>query len=234
LVPLSAMLVIEKATVPVLVRVMAPGVPVEPTFTLPSERLPTDSLPVDVPLTTVKLTVCVTAGAATFTVRVEVPVPVEIGLAVTVTVQLAPAASVVPQALVSANHVACPPVMPTEVMESVPVPVLVTVTVCGRLVVFSVTVPKFREVAERLSTGSVPVPVIETVAGLPGALVLKESVLERAPVTVGSNFRVTAQLAPAVSVAPQVFVEIGKSVASVSVTLLMVMVTLPLFCRVTV
>jgi hypothetical protein len=162
-----------------------------------------------------------------------VPEVFESGVAVTVTVQLAPAPRVEPHAFVSANHAAWPPVMVTEVIDIVPVPVFETVTLCGELVLFCATVPKFRELTESVNTGSVPAPVRDTATGPPRALVLNVRVLKRAPATVGSNFRVTAQLALTASVAPQVFAVIRKSTPSVCVMLLMVMVALPLFCRVT-
>src|SRR5712692_6764301 len=107
---------------------------------------------------------------------------------------------------------------------------LVTVTICYELVLPTATVPKFREVGE--TTTDCPVPERATVCGLPGALSLNDNVPLRAPFLVGVNVTLTAQFAPAATVAPQVLLEIWKS--PLAVMLEMFSVALPTLVSVTV
>ena len=106
---------------------------------------------------------------------------------------------------------------------------LVTVTVCGELVLPTATVPKFREIGD--TTIDCPVPERATVCGLPGALSLNDNVPLRAPFFVGVKVTLTAQFAPAATVAPQVLFEIWKS--PLAVILEMLRVALPELVRVT-
>ena len=59
-----------------------------------------------------------------------------------------------------------------------------------------------------MTTGAVlvPVPVNDTACGLPVALSLTVTAPERAPVAVGVKLTLMVQLAPALRLAPQVFV----------------------------
>jgi hypothetical protein len=83
---------------------------------------------VPVPL---RLAVCGLPAASSLTLSVPLRVPVAVGLKVTVIGQLAPAASVLGQVLVWAKS----PLAVIDVIVSGPVPVLLSVTVCGALVV---------------------------------------------------------------------------------------------------
>ena len=73
---------------------------------------------------------------------------------------MAPAARVVPHrfAVTANSSEPAPPSSAMEVTSSVPVPLLVTLTVCVAEVVPSVTVPKARLVSESVTAG-VPEPV---------------------------------------------------------------------------
>src|SRR5882724_10534346 len=107
---------------------------------------------------------------------------------------------------------------------------LVTVTFCCELVLPTATVPKFREVGD--TTTDCPVPFRVTICGLFGALSVNDNVPLRAPFLVGVKVTLTAQFAPAATVAPQVLLEIWKS--PLAVILEMFSVALPTFVSVTV
>src|SRR5437870_4396548 len=85
--------------------------------------------------------------------------PVAVGLNVTLMAQLAPAATVLPQLLVWVKSPPLVPVMPMAEMVSGAVPEFVRVTVFGAVVVPTVTLPKLRFVADRVTAGAIPVPV---------------------------------------------------------------------------
>ena len=64
-----------------------------------------------------------------------------------------------------------------------------SVTVCARLVVFVGWPANVKLLGDRLTTGAVPVPVRETVCGLPLALSVIVMAPVRVPVAVGVRFR---------------------------------------------
>ena len=86
---------------------------------------------------------------------------------------------------------------------SPPLPLFVSVTVCADPV--APCVPKFRTLVEKLGAGAVPLPVKLTVCGLVGSPSVKISAAVRMPLAVGVNVTLTAQAAPAATLAPQVF-----------------------------
>lgn len=89
---------------------------------------------------------------------------------------------------------------------------MVSVTVTAALVLPTATVPKFNELADRV-TGELellPVPLRLTVCGLFPALSVKVSVPVAAPVVVGVNVTPTVQFAPAATLTPQVLLAIPK------------------------
>ena len=149
-----------------------------------------------------KLTVCGLPAALSATVSVPVRVPEVVGINVTLMVQLAPAATELPQLLVWAKS----PLALMAVILRAALPELLSVTVCGALVVPCAWLPKVRLTGERPATGPLadPVPVRLTVCGLLAA----PSVMVRAPVlvppAVGVKVTVTVQLAPIARLAPQV------------------------------
>lgn len=87
---------------------------------------------------------------------------------------------------------------------SAAVPLFVTVTVCAELVVPVFWLGKIRLVVD--SSTVVPVPVSETVCGLPAALSVIFSVPFLVPGPVGVNFTAMEQLADAASEVPQALV----------------------------
>jgi hypothetical protein len=138
-------------------------------------------------------------------VKVSVPVaaPVAVGVNVTPTEQLAPAPMPVPHVLVA---IAKAPVIPMLVKLRDVVWRLVRVTVIGAAVAPTVTAPKFRVLAERVTGEMVlpPFPLRLTVCGLLAALSVNVSVPVVAPVAVGVNVTPTEQLAPAATLVPHV------------------------------
>ncbi len=123
------------------------------------ERLTTGMAPV--PL---RLTVCGLPLALSAMLNWPVTGPGAVGLKVTLKVQLAPAATLEPQLLVSAK----PGLMDTFEMVSAPSPRLDSLTVCAAPVV--PWFPNIRLAGERLTTGAVPMPVRGTDCGLSRAL----------------------------------------------------------------
>jgi len=91
-------------------------------------------------------------------------------------------------------------------------------------------VGKVKEAAERLTTGTAPVPVRLTVwvAGLALSVMVKDPLRE--PLTVGVKVTLSVQLALATTVEPQVLV-CEKS--PLAVMLVMLRVALPVLLRVT-
>ncbi len=133
--------------------------------------------------------------------------PFSCGVKTTFTVQVPPAAKVdglMGQLLVSEKLVTREPVIFRLAIEIAVVPLLVTVTVCGGLEVFSVMVPKLRLAGERLTT--VPVPVSATFCGLLGALSATFTVPVRVPALVGVKTTLMVQFAAATKLAGQLFV----------------------------
>ena len=103
-------------------------------------------------------TVCGLPLALSATESEPVRVPVAVGLKVTLIVQLAPAATLVPQVLVSEKS----PVVEMLVMLRVAVPVLVSVTVSAALLVPSTVTGKVRLVGESVTAGAPLVTVCVT------------------------------------------------------------------------
>ena len=174
-----------------------------PKFNALADRV-TAALPV--PL---RLTFCGLLEALSVKVSVPPAVPVAVGVNVTPTAQPAPAARLAPQVLL---EIAKGPLIPAlEIVRDV-LWRLVSVTVTAELVPPTATVPRFNELADRV-TGElelVPVPLRLTVCGLPGAESVKVRVPVAAPVAEGVKVMPTLQLAPAARLVPQVLPAIPK------------------------
>jgi hypothetical protein len=127
--PVVLMLLMERAAVPVLLRVtlwaglLVPTV-LDPNVRLEVERVATGANPVPD-----RLALCGLPAALSVTVMVPVRVPVAAGANVTWIEQFAPGARVVPQVVVFEKS----PVTLMPLMESVAPPVLVRVIVCAVL-----------------------------------------------------------------------------------------------------
>jgi len=94
-----------------------------------------------------------------------VSVPVADGVNVTLTVQVLVGVNVAPVQVSAllAKSASLAPLSVTPVMGRLVVPLLVTVSVCGALVVFTAWLVKDKAEAEKVATGPIPVPVKLTV-----------------------------------------------------------------------
>jgi hypothetical protein len=109
-----------------------------------------------------RATLCGLPIALSEMLMVPVLVPLATGLKVTEIVQLAPTLTLVPQVLVWEKS----PLVVIVRGVRAPVPVLDSVSVCGELRVETACPEKVRLVAERLTTGTSPVPLKFMVWGL--------------------------------------------------------------------
>src|SRR6516162_3421870 len=131
---------------------------------------------VPVPL---RLTVCGLPGALSLTDNVPVRLPCCLGANVTAIVQLARMAKLEPQVLV------CPksPVVAMLAIASIAVPLLVNVTDCAGLVVFTSCVPNAMLAGERVAFGPdiTPMPLNAICCGLAAALSVMVTEADRGP-----------------------------------------------------
>jgi len=180
----------------------------DPTAMTPKFNALADSVTAALPVP-LRLTFWGLVEALSVKVSVPLAAPVAVGVNVTPTAQLAPAAWLVPQVLLA---IAKGPLIPTlEIVRAV-LWRLVSVTVTAALVLLTATVPKFNELADRV-TGELellPVPLRLTVCGLFPAPSVKVSVPVAAPVAVGVNVTPTLQVAPAATLVPQLLLAIPK------------------------
>jgi hypothetical protein len=213
-VPPITILVIVKGPVPVLLSVTACALVVVPILVLANVRplgeAPAIGIPTPDPLSAA---VCVepeTLLELSVIVSVALRLPGAVGVNVTETVQFAPAAKLLPQALVSAKSPGLVPVIATPAIVSDPVPELVKVTVCALAVTPTFVLLNGTTAGESPAAGTpVPVPVRETVCVVPDTLLALSvivTVAMRVPEAVGVNDTEMVQLVPAVRVAPHVFV----------------------------
>src|SRR5437868_4633752 len=149
-------------------------------------------------------TVCGPTPELSATDSVPVRAPKAAGVKVTLMVQFAPAAKVaglVGQAFAPVLVAAKSPDAANELIVKAAVPVFVSVTVIGALVVVSSWLPKSRLVGANPTPGPVPFPLRGSVCGLPPALSSGENGPGRAPEAVGVKVTLMVQLAPAAKVA---------------------------------
>lgn len=157
-------------------------------------------------------TVCGLPGALSAMLSVATSSPVAVGVNVTPIVQAALAAKVpvglhafVP--LASAKLLLPEPVIEKLVNVMGPVPVLVTVTLCGALVEFTNWEAKVKLLGVTVTVaGPFTVPFKATVCGLPVALSAMLMAAVRVPAAVGVNVTLIVQLASTANDAGQVFV----------------------------
>jgi len=147
--------------------------------------------------------------------------------------QLAPAASVLPQLVVSAKEA---PLTTMLLMFSAALPVFVSVAICAVLVVPEAAV-KLSVVGASDAAGAevaAPDPFNAKVCGDPVALSTIDNVAAKLATEAGVNVIDTMQLAPADSVLPQPLLAIAKSPGLVppSVTPVMFTLRLPVFVSV--
>ncbi len=131
------------------------------------------------------------------------------GVNVTEMLQLAPAASVLPQVVVSAKSDGLAPVMLMRVIVRVLVPGFDKVIACAAEVLPSVVVGNVRLVGLRTALGTcgaVPVPLSVAVCGVFAALSATEMVAEKLAAEAGVKVAEMLQVAPAARVPVQLVV----------------------------
>lgn len=188
---------------PVLVNVTVCAALVVPTTWLPkvrlsAERLTSGPVAMAVPVRLIRFGLL---GALLVMVMLPVRIPTAVGVNVTLIVQLAPAAKLLPQLFDETKS----PLAVMLVSTRVVVPVFVAATVCGRLVVPTVWLAKFRLLVDRDSPGVTPVPLSPIVRGLPAPLSVIVTEPERAPAAVGVKVTLIVQLVPGATLEPQLF-----------------------------
>lgn len=118
-------------------------------------------------------------------------------------------------------------------MVSVAMPMLVSLTDCAALVKFRFWVAKVRVVGASVTAETTPVPLKETVCGLPAALSAIKTEAEWAPAVDGANVTRMVHNAPAVTDEPHVFVWLkSPAFAPVIVTLLTLSAAPPVLVKV--
>jgi hypothetical protein len=157
------MLAMLNGALPVLFKVTDCAGLVVPRFWLPKATLLAVRLTVGLVPVPVRLTVCGLPAALSETVSVAVRLPGAVGVNVTLMVQLPPAASELPQVVVSGKSPGLGPVTARLAMLKARLPLFVRVTDCAGVEVPSNWLPKVRVVAERPTSAAVPVPVRFTV-----------------------------------------------------------------------
>src|SRR5438270_8340463 len=125
----------------------------------------------------------------------------------------AKAAALMRQTLSLHDALPISPEAANEFIVSAAVPVFVSVTVIGALVVASNWLPKSRLVGANPTAGAVPFPLRGSICGLPPALSPSDSVPVRAPKAVGLKVTLMVQFPPAAKVAGLV----GQALAPVLV-----------------
>jgi hypothetical protein len=167
--------------------------------------------------------------------RLPEVVPAAVGVNVTATVQDPDAATglevehVVPEAAIAKG-----PVTPMAVKVRLPLPVLLSVTVCEGLLVPTASDGKVGG-ADKLTVGAVPVPLKLTACGLLLALSVNERLPDAAPAAVGVNVTATVQDPDAATGLEVEHVVPEAAIAKGTVTLMAVKVrlALPVLVRVT-
>ena len=128
--------------------------------------------------------------------------PRTVGVKTTITEQLAPAARLVPQVLLSEKS----PVAVIELIVKASVPEFVRLTTCPALDVPTVCAANITLTGLNVAPGETPVPESATVSGEVLALSVIAIAPVRLPAAVGVKVTEMAQLAPAARLVPHVFV----------------------------
>src|SRR5579872_320662 len=155
-VPASPILLIVRAEVPLFVRVIVFAVLVVPTFWLPKLRLVGLRLTAGASTLPVPLSArfCGLSGALSVKVTLALFVPVAPGVKVTLMVQDAPLLSVLGQLLVCAKSPAFVPLRAILLIFKGALPLFLSVTVCGALVVPTTWLPKLKLPGFKLTAGA--------------------------------------------------------------------------------
>jgi hypothetical protein len=187
--------------------------------------------------TPVPLNPAVCTAPATFpllsvTVKVPARLPPSVGVNVTVIRQLPPAATLPTQFVLALKS----PLPVTELIAPTTFPLFDTVTV-WLVLAPRLTLPRFALAGLNPITGSNPIPLNPTLCAdpaIPPVLSVTTKLAVRDPCAVGLNVTVTAQLPPAATLPPQLFVALKSPAFAPPVPIeLIVSAALPPFVTVT-
>lgn len=228
--PVNVAPLMESGAFPVLFNAKVCAALVDPTDVPEKVRLPGEKLttgPVPVPD---KLTIWGLPVAVSEIVTAAARVPVTVGENTTLILQLPPAASEVPQVFVWPKSPLFAPVTAIDVKLKVELPILVTVTGCGALVVPRFWLAKTRLVVVSVTVEPPPVPVRLKSCGLPAALSATATEAERVPGEVGVKVTLIVQVPPGAIELPQLLVcPKSPGFTPVRVKLAMFTATFPVF-----
>jgi hypothetical protein len=202
---------------------------------LPKARLAVESMAVGMVPVPLSATTCGDVAALSVISRFAVRLPVDPGVNTTPIVQLAPAATLAPQLLVTAKSEALVPLDAMDVIVKAADPLLVRVTLWLALAVPMFWPPKARAVVDSATAGAAtPVPLSATAWGEVGALSAMVTLAVRFPAIVGVNITVTVQVPAGAMLLPtQVFVLLkSPGLVPVMLTALTVKAAFPLFVTV--
>ena len=130
-----------------MVNVTGAAVELEPTNTVPKERLDVDKVTGEPPVP-VRFTVCGLFSASSVMLSAAVRVPLALGVKETLIVQFPPAETLLPQVLVWLKSPLFVPVKPMLLIVRAELRLFVKVTICGELVVPTTCEAKVRLVGE--------------------------------------------------------------------------------------
>jgi len=173
---------------------------VVPASWLPKDKLDCEKVIAGATPAPERLTDCGESLALSVRVKAAEAAPVAVGVKTMLTMHEAPGASGPAQLLHRENMDALLPVI-APLKLSVALPLLVKVTCCAALAVFSFWLPKLSVVVERVTAEDTPVPASETCCGESLALSVKVMPAEAAPAAVGLNTTLMVQEAPGASTA---------------------------------
>jgi hypothetical protein len=230
------MLVMVNAAVPVLVITTVCDALVKFKEIEPNDKLVAENVTGAVGATPVPVNaiVCGEPAALSVIVIAAVFAPLAVGPKCPWMVQFAPTARLVPQVLANTNWDAPVPVTAMLVMVSAAVPVLVMVTVCEPLDCPTVTEPKARLAADKVTGGVSPVPLSEMLCGESLALSVMVMAAVKAPTAVGAKCPWMLQFAPAARLVPQLFAKTNdEALAPVTAMLVIDKADPPVLVRVT-
>ena len=226
LVPVTAMLLMDKAAVPALVMVTDCELLEVPTVVAENTRLVADRFTGGASPVPLNAIVCGEPAALSAMVMAAFNAPAATGAKWPWMVQLTPTARLVPQVFANTNEEALVPVTAMLPMDNAAVPVLVIVTDCDPLAAPTLTEPNDKLAADRVTGGVTPVPLNATLCGDPVALSATFRTAVSDPMAAGFNSTEMVQLSLTASVPPQVLADFRNEVASAPLKLVAPKVTI--------
>ena len=203
LAPVTPMLVIDSAVVPVFVSVTYCDPLISFTVTEPNDKLVVDKVTGGTKPVPLNAMLCGDPAALSVIVTAAVKAPLIVGAKCPCIVHSAPTARLAPQLLANTNEEASAPVTAMLEIVSATAPVFVNVTYCDPLIEPTFVDPNERLVADRVTGGTRPVPLSAMLCGDPATLSVIVTAAVNAPTAVGAKCPWIVQVAPAARLDPQ-------------------------------